>query len=143
MDDKKLIDRLIDHEGMRKFVYQDSEGYWTIGIGRCVDSRIGRGLSIDEQMYLLNNDISQCRKELRKTPFYSIQAPVRQDVLVELCFNLGIDKLLKFTKMLSAFTAKDYKKASAELVDSKWATQVQPSRVKDLQYRIEHGSYAP
>lgn len=143
MDNTLLTGRLIAHEGMKKFAYQDSKGYWSVGIGRCIDSKIGRGLSIDEQMYLLNNDIKLCGQQLSTHKFYTIQDIVRQEALIELCFNMGIDKLLKFAKMLAAFSAKDYKRAAAELVDSLWAIQVQPERVKDLVYRIEHGSYSP
>jgi lysozyme len=143
MNDDKLIERIIAHEGTKKFAYQDSEGYWSIAIGRCIDSRIGAGLSIDEQMFLLNNDIKRCRQELCTKSFYSIQDIVRKDALVELCFNLGIDKLLKFTKMLSAMQDKNYSQAAIELNNSLWAKQVQPLRVQDLLNRIKYGRYTP
>jgi lysozyme len=139
MDD--LISSIIFHEGTKQFAYPDSLGYWSIGIGRCIDKRIGVGLTLDEQLYLLNNDIARCRKELLIQPFYKSQDKVRQDVLIELCFNMGLPNLLKFIKMLAAFRNMDYKSASLELKNSLWAKQVQSDRVLDLQYRIEHGSY--
>ena len=53
---------LIKHEGMRLKPYEDvlTEDI-TIGVGRNLDSL---GLTEDEVMYLLTNDIVRCDKEL-------------------------------------------------------------------------------
>ena len=45
---------LIKHEGLRNFVYNDSIGIPTIGVGRNLKSR---GITNAEAMYLLNNAI--------------------------------------------------------------------------------------
>lgn len=45
-------------EGRSSTVYQDSLGYWTIGIGKLVDERKGGGLSADEIDYILSNTSS-------------------------------------------------------------------------------------
>lgn len=137
----ELTEAIIRHEGCSRYVYKDSEGFDTIGIGRCVDSSRGRGLSLEEQNYLLKNDIAMCRLQLAGLPAYELSDQVRKDVLVELCFNMGIKRLMLFHKMIQAMVAKDYELAAKELLDSNWAIQVQPSRVADISYRLTQGKY--
>jgi lysozyme len=138
---QKLIDRIVAHEGSKRFVYQDSLGYWTAGIGRNLDPRSQKGLTIEEQHYLLNNDIKSCIKDLSAIPVYIMLDEVRKEVLVELVFNMGIARVLKFKRMIAALQDHDYTNAVEELQDSLWAKQVQPARVKDLSYRLLHGKY--
>ena len=140
--DSKFIETLISHEGKERFAYKDSLGYWTIGCGRCVDKEAGLGLSDSEMDILLQNDIQRCRTELDRCEFYRKETnQVRKDALVELSFNMGISKLLQFVKMISAIDAGDYKLASYELSNSKWATEVSKERVDNIKYRIENGVY--
>ena len=48
---------------------------------------------------------------------------VRQEVLVNLAFNLGQSRLRRFRKMVAAVLEGDYKTAAAEMLDSKAARQ--------------------
>lgn len=136
-----LIDCLIDGEGRARYVYQDTLGYLTIGIGRNVDSRSGRGLSFEEQNYLLNNDIQLCRNQLQNKDYYKDQSQVHQEVLIELCFNMGLERLETFKLMLDAFQKKDYLEVAKQLLDSKWAKQVSNSRVQNIRDRILKNAY--
>ena len=43
-----LLDLIKEHEGVVKHAYQDSRGYWTIGVGRLIDEKLKGGLSDDE-----------------------------------------------------------------------------------------------
>ena len=138
---KELIDKIIEHEGSMKFAYKCSQGKTTIGIGRNIDKEGGKGLSIDEQQYLLNNDINDCEKELSKYPWYTTLDKTRQEALIELCFNMGISRLLNFKKMILAITNKDFHLATHELLDSLWAKQVQKSRVENIRFRLLNGLY--
>jgi lysozyme len=138
-----LEDILIKHEGVRQFCYLDTLGYHTIGVGRNIDRRNGKGLSDEEIKLLLKNDIDDCRRELKGYKFYDIQDDVRKDVLVEMCFNLGKAGLMKFKMMLGALSVKDYKTAVREAKRSKWATQIGRDRLNDILYRMEFGQYAP
>lgn len=132
---------LIAHEGSRRFCYSDTLGYQTIGVGRNIDSRNGKGLSDDEISYLLKNDIEECRQSLKAYKFYNIQDEVRKDALVEMRFNLGHDGLMKFKNMLLALSAKNYSLAIKEAKDSKWASQIGKNRLDNILYRLEHGKY--
>lgn len=136
-----LRDRLYAHEGKKASAYQDSLGYWTIGCGRLIDAKKGGGLSDVEIDYLLTNDIVNARTELETYGWYCKQDRVRKDVLVELCFNLGLPNLLGFKKTIEALNACDYKVAVKELLDSKWAKQIGQERINDIVYRLQNGAY--
>ena len=47
---------------------------------------------------------------------------------MNLSFNMGERRLRGFQKMIAAVHAGDFERAADELVNSKWYTQVQPSR---------------
>jgi lysozyme len=137
---KNLIDQLTLHEGSKNFVYKDTTGNWTIGVGRNI-SRGGMGLSDEEIVYLLKNDLKRIDKELDKAfPFYSKLDPVRQDALMNLCFNVGINRLKKFQFAIRALELGDYAESAAEFLDSIWADQV-GQRAKDVAHMIETGEY--
>lgn len=123
------IDRLKKHltrdEGKVPHAYTDSEGYLTIGVGRLIDRRKDGKLSEDEMNYLLDNDIHRHTGDLISAhPEVQSLDEVRQEVLVNMCFNLGIGKLNEFRKMWGYINADDFKAAADEMLDSKWATQV-------------------
>jgi GH24 family phage-related lysozyme (muramidase) len=44
-------------------------------------------------------------------------------IIVEMCFQLGKPRVLKFKKMWEAIRQKDYLKASEEMIDSNWHKQ--------------------
>ena len=122
MDNEKLIEELKRDEGIEYKAYQDSLGIWTIGVGRNIQEV---GLSQDEIEYLLVNDIIQCTKELNKTfDWYKDLNDARTRALINMCFNLGLTRLLGFKKFLAAMEAKDWEKAGTEMMDSKWSKQV-------------------
>ena len=120
----KLINQLKRHEGVRTHAYQCTANMITIGVGRNIDENGGLGLSDDEIDYLLENDIRRCKQELISFPWFAEIDSVRQDALVNLCFNLGMTRLLGFKNALTAMSVGDYDKAADEFMDSRWAKQV-------------------
>lgn len=139
--ENKLEQTLIEHEGMRQFAYKDTLGYLTIGCGRAIDERVKKGLSVDEIFYLLRNDISQCRKQLSAYGWYIALDRVRQDAIVELVFNLGLQGFLGFKDTIANLDKRDFSAAASCLKQSKWAAQVSPSRVNSICYRVRIGQY--
>ncbi len=137
----KLEEKLVEHEGVKKFAYKDSLGNITVGVGRCLQDKIGKGLSIDEIWFMLRNDIGDSYTQLQSYPWFKTQDEVRQDALIELCFNMGLPHLLTFKNMLAALEAHNYPLAARELLDSLWAKQVGVKRSKDLASRISTGRY--
>lgn len=134
----KLEDQLIKHEGYRQFPYHDTVGKLTIAIGRNLDDV---GISSEEAKYLLKNDIQKCIKQLNDGFYwFSDLGLVRQDALINMCFNLGFTRLNGFRNMLLAFAEGDYDEAAKQALDSKWATQV-GKRSQDIAYMIKEGEY--
>ena len=66
--------------------------------------------------------------------FYKLPEEVKL-IIANMAFNLGITRLRKFKKMFTALNAGDYKTASEEGLDSKWAKQVY-NRAKRLMNRL-------
>ncbi len=119
--------------------YTEEEcGKLTIGIGRNLEDR---GITKDEALYMLENDIKYVKDELAKRiSFFNNLDNIRQEILINMAFNLGIKGLLGFKKMLKALEEKDFTKASEEMLNSKWAEQVK-NRAKELAYAMKYGEY--
>jgi len=131
-----LYQQLRLHEGLVLKSYRDTKGILTIGIGHNLEAHpaeavLGRkidekGITETEAMKLFNDDLDRCIKQVETAivKFHELSEP-RQQVLIDMAFNLGGDiGLLKFKKMLTALTSNDFATAAAEMLNSKWATQV-------------------
>ncbi len=141
VDASRLEAAIIQNEGVSSFVYVDIVGHYTVGIGRNLDKRGNNGLTEDEMLYLLRNDIRRCQKSLEPYPWYSIQNEPRKDALIELCFNMGMPRLLKFRNTLRFMGEKNYDEAAKHLLMSKWSKQVGPTRSKKISEQIRRGRY--
>jgi len=143
---EELLEMLKRHEGEvvtngRHVLYKCSAGYWTVGIGRNVDVNGGLGLSEDEVDYLLENDIARVIKELSlEYSWFADLDDVRKDAIIDISFNLGATRLRLFERALAAMQRADYKTASLEFLDSKWAKDVK-GRATELAEMIATGSY--
>ena len=136
----KLSDQLRIHEGVRTHAYKCSANMITVGVGRNLDENGGIGLSDDEIDYLLENDIKRCKQELVSLSWFPDLDPVRQDAIVNLCFNLGLTRLMGFQNAIGAMAVGDYEKAANEFLDSRWAKQV-GQRSLDVAHMIRTGEY--
>ena len=118
----KLERMLIKHEGCVLNAYEDSVGVVSVGVGRNLDSL---GISMDEAMFMLANDIDRCRKELSGAfSWFDKLDQVRQEVMIMLCFNLGLTRFRKFRLALGYMSCSDYENAAREFLRSKWSKQV-------------------
>lgn len=74
---------------------------------------------------MLRNDILTCRLQLERIhPGFLALSLRRRRVLIDMCFNLGLPRLLRFKKMLAAVVARDFNLAAEEMLSSVWAKQV-------------------
>lgn len=136
-----LRDQLIRHEGLRLRAYKCTSGKNTIGVGRNLDDKgispeetealgitvescLRDGITKEQAMALLDNDIADCRKEAGKLGWFGCLDPVRQDAALNLIFNMGLPRLLKFRKMVAAVEQMDWDEAKRQLLDSRYARQV-------------------
>jgi lysozyme len=116
------VEKQIKHdEALRLKPYKDTMNKTTIGWGRNLQDN---GISVEEAQFLFDNDMKRCRKDLAQYAWYQIQPQPVKDALLNMCFNLGINKLTGFRKMITALINRDYTTAAIEALDSKWATQV-------------------
>jgi len=115
--------QLVRHEGLRLKPYRCTAGKMTIGIGRNLDDR---GISQKEAYAMLERDIQDCEQWLidEIPEVYNKLDEVRQSVLLNMCFNLGIKGLLGFKNTLAFIGAGDWERAANNMLASKWAKQV-------------------
>lgn len=141
IDISAVLESLEKEEGFRSHVYQDSKGYWTIGIGRLVDSRRpSRGLTREEARYLLKNDVNDLMAALdRRIAWWREMTSNRQRAILEMAFQLGPDGLLRFKKMIRALEIGNYERAALEALDSRWAEKETPARAQRMAALIREG----
>ena len=135
--------RIKQHEGFSPTVYTDSLGFQTIGYGHLViekdNFKEGEIYSPEELEGVFNQDYEIAKNdgqsiidnELNGLNGYSEeQKQIIESVLIEMCFNLGKPRVLKFKNFLQALRDKDFKKAKAEMLDSRWAVQVKSRAIE-------------
>lgn len=116
-----LRDQITRHEGLRLKPYVDTVGKLTIGVGRNLDDN---GITKAEAMILLDNDIQNATDDLNTAlPWTSSLDWPRRSVLINMTFNMGIDRLMGFQNMLGAVLAGEWQKAHDEMLASRWAKQ--------------------
>lgn len=120
---KQLIER---HEGRRTTVYDDATGKpvkkgdlvignLTIGVGH----NLSKPLSANVINLMLAEDLDDARNEcVHAFPWFADLTEPRQQVLLSLCFNMGLGRLLGFRQFLKAMSLGDYETAARELLDS-------------------------
>ena len=136
----RLRIQLILNEGLSLTMYKCTAGKNTIGVGRNVDDNpltdeekkhLGNknifktGITKEEAMYLLDNEINEVIGKLtRQISIFIKLDPIRQRVLIDLGFNMGVPGLLKFKNTLAALNRLDYEATAKGLENSLWFTQI-------------------
>jgi lysozyme len=135
----KLLEQIKYHEGLRLKPYVCTAGKLTIGYGRNLEDR---GITKYEAELLLSHDLAEVENQLKdKLEFWNALDHVRQAVLINMAFNIGINGLMKFKKTLAMIGTGDYSDAAIEMMDSKWARQV-PKRALDLSVQMDLGIFS-
>lgn len=138
MNRDRLKKQLEADELRSKKIYVDTAGKVSGGIGRNLSDR---GLSDDEIDLMYANDIKIAEKDARAlVPGFDRLDAVRQEVVVNMSFNMGYSRLSGFKKFLSAVNSSDFSDAAEEMKDSKWYGQV-GGRGKRLAYAMREGSF--
>lgn len=149
---KQLLKQLERHEGKKSQKYKCTAGKITQGIGRNLDDNplTTKEISFikdvdnwtDEEIYyILYNDLEKIIKDLKnKIDFFDKISEIRQNVLINMAFNLGINGLLKFKNTLHYIKHNEFENASREMLNSNWALQV-PSRALELAEQLSTNKY--
>lgn len=141
-DRAKLRAELVRDEGFRAKTYRCTAKKLSIGVGRNLDdvgiraaetkrygitkaSVIRDGISREHAMGLLDFDIDAAEADLdRSLPWWRNLGAVRQRVILNMCFNMGIGTLLGFRNTLRFMAAGQYAEAANGMRASLWASQV-------------------
>lgn len=123
-------------EGLRTRLYQCSEGVYTIGIGRNLESK---GITPSEAEYLLSNDVDEVVRDLdRVYPWWRGLSFDQQRGLANMAFQLGMTRLRQFKRVLAALEAHNGPAAAVAALDSLWARQT-PERARRVAALLERG----
>ena len=129
-----LIDSIKQHEGYVGIVYKDSLGIDTIGYGFAI-----KDLELDEDIceIILERKLKdlQSRVDL-KFNWYRYMPQEIKDVVMEMCYQLGVTGFSKFKKTIAYLQNKQWNDASVEMLDSLWAKQT-PNRAKEMSDRVK------
>lgn len=127
----RLLTTVQAAEGFSAVPYWDND-QWTYGYGCKAPEKEGY-ISKEEAAALLLEELIEAEKDARVLfpAFDSFEEP-RQEALVEMAFNLGRTKLLKFRNTLNAINADPPRWADAadHALASRWATQVKGRAVR-------------
>jgi lysozyme len=127
----KLIEMLKRHEGLRLKPYYCTAGKLTIGYGRNLEDV---GISEHEAALLLSSDIVEVEQDIKSIFLnFNTFTENRQIALMNMLFNLGKTKFLKFKKMIKAIKNNDWDEASIQAKDSKWYTDVKGRAIEIIQ----------
>lgn len=140
---QQLIRELRRDEGVRYTRYQDTLGYWTIGVGHLLkganDPLWSKTLTDAEVDELLREDILKAFTDIASEQFYrACDTDARKRALINMSFQLGHNGLREFVNSLREIAQKKWKQAGARLRLSKWYRET-PVRAERVIGMIENG----
>lgn len=140
MDIEKLRTQLEREEGRRYVAYLDTLGVPTIGIGHTgPDVHMGLIWTSQEVDTAFAKDVSHAIAGVEaRLPWTADLDDARIGALVNMCFQLGIGGLLKFSGTLAAIKAGEWQQAHDHALASKWAQQT-PARAKRVALQLLTG----
>ena len=125
-----LINDLKSDEGWVPHAYQDHLGFWTIGFGFLIDERRGGELPVEiAEEWLTYAAIKRWDELLADLPWLNDLPEDVQRGLANMAYQLGVNGVQNFKKMLGALQIGDQILAAKHALDSKWAVQT-PKRAK-------------
>ena len=123
-----LTDMLIAEEGLELKPYRCTANKLTIGVGRNLEDT---GITRDEALYLLNNDIKRVEAALMSSGTFNALDDVRKMAIINMAFQLGVRGCFNFKRMWAALADKNWPLARAEALNSRWAIQT-PNRARRI-----------
>lgn len=143
-----LEDQIIFEEGEKLHMYKCTRGFNTIGVGHNCDAspyfhgqKIPNTITKEQSREILADDLQKTVSQLHAAwPQIGLLQGARHDAVIQMAFQLGVNRLLGFKMMLKALNAQEWAKASKEALDSDWAKQT-PARAKRVAHQILTGVY--
>tara|TARA_R100001126_G_C4730235_1_gene103504 strand:+ start:84 stop:512 length:429 start_codon:yes stop_codon:yes gene_type:complete len=124
---EEIKSRIKEHEGFRDTVYSDSLGFATIGYGHLVlpSDNFVEGTTYPKKMLeeVFDNDFKIAHDSANELLADIEHNYIVKGVIIEMCFQLGKPRVMKFKKMWEALKNNDLETASKEMIDSNWHKQ--------------------
>ncbi len=133
---EKLLKSIKINEGFEPRVYKDTLGIDTIGYGFAI-----KDLYIDEDIaeQILEKKVNKLLKEVdSRFDWFKFMPDGIKEVVVEMCYQLGVNGFSKFKKTIKLLSNRNFAKASTEMLDSLWAKQT-PNRALKLSNIVKEG----
>ena len=134
---KDLLESIKKHEGFVEHAYDDSLGIPTIGYGFTI-----KDLVLDEDIAeeILIRKLEKLKRNANSRFRWLEDMPVViQEVILNMCYQLGVTGVSKFRKAISALQEGDWQEAADEMLDSLWARQT-PNRATELSNIVRNQS---
>ncbi len=155
MNETRLLESIRENEGHPDGPYKDHLGNWTVGVGHLIQhtkviSLINTQTTLGELLDLLHDrdqhaawlleDVAQAIEDARRWLGFMFDelTDARQEVIVEMAFQMGYTRLSSFIEFRSAIADADWIEASDQMTDSLWARQT-PKRANELAYKFRAG----
>ena len=129
-----LIESIKKHEGFSAMVYKDSLGIDTIGYGFAI-----KDLELDSDIceMILERKVKNLKDRIEiKFDWYKYMPQEIKDIVVEMCYQMGVYGFSRFKKTIAFLQNKEWEKASVEMLDSRWAQQT-PNRAKKMSDKVK------
>ncbi len=132
---EKLKSRIKKNEGYSNKAYKDQLGYYTIGYGHLIQKHETNYLKgIHKKKYLINIfeiDFEKALRNYKNFLYKKNHTKNERDLLVEMNFQLGLNSVLKFKRMLFYLNKNQKYMTCFEMMNSLWYKQT-PKRVENL-----------
>ena len=143
-----LIANIKENEGFCERVYEDSRGFATIGYGFLLsalspDELALNGGKVEPMSRAVADQILELKLKKLKPRVFEAFAWLQdkpqnvQDVVIEMCYQMDVNKVKKFVTTLHHIRMGEYEKAVQSGLRSLWAQQT-PNRAK----KVLHGLLA-
>ena len=121
MDFLKFLSQVKTNEGLRLKPYKDAKGFWTIGYGCNLETSFTKEMAqciLELKAHAIYVEI------LRRFSWFPDLDDVRQRAIMDMAFNMGVDGVAGFKKMIAAIKAKNFTTAGKEVLNSDYANDV-------------------
>lgn len=116
-----IIEQIKEHEGFSEKPYKCPTGHLTIGYGFNLEAGIDEELATTILQHQLRLVYYQC---IENFPWFESLGKMRQGVIINMIFNLGLTGFKGFKNMIKAIEEERHDDVVKEMLDSKWAHQV-------------------
>lgn len=131
-----LQDRIMRHEGFCAIPKPDAKGMYVVGFGHdlseTASQEYSNGISTQDAIELLDKDIATAKYAVAsELPWTLGLSEIRQEVFVEMAFQMGINGLLEFRNMLALAREGNVEAVNQHMLESAWHNET-PSRCEEL-----------